>query len=406
MPGPMLSSMRATALVLLSLLLVISSPTSDASPSADVHPSTTAELFVIPRGGGGTVGSVGPVGGRARSRSPQSTTTTITTTTTTTTTTTESSSALVEGLKSTLASGLAAACSKTLLAPFDTIKTVQQHTASGPGGKGLGMIEAGRRIVSRQGGPANLYSGLAVSALGSMPSVGLYFGVYSYCKRTIGPWLIACLGDERRPRRRGVAAPPLFTDATIRNLSVACSRGRRGVVKQSLQTGQYPSTIVAMRTMWREGGMRSFFPLGGVSIQMVRDVPYAIFTLLSYEYIRENWVVVTRNDADDRPDNHRWLRDMAAGATAGGIGSYLTNPFDVVKTRLQTTGGDGGGGGYGGSIANCARAVLDEGGPTAFLRGSVPRLMHKIPANGLFFVFYEFFKRRRGKRNAMYVCPC
>ena len=38
-------------------------------------------------------------------------------------------------------------------------------------------------------------------------------------------------------------------------------------------------------------------------------------------------------------------------------------------------------------------AVLEEGGPMAFLRGSVPRLMHKIPANGCFFVFYEFFQR-------------
>ena len=32
----------------------------------------------------------------------------------------------------------------------------------------------------------------------------------------------------------------------------------------------------------------------------------------------------------------------------------------------------------------------------AFLRGSVPRLMHKIPANGFFFVFYEFFRRVLG----------
>lgn len=87
---------------------------------------------------------------------------------------------------------------------------------------------------------------------------------------------------------------------------------------------------------------------------------------------------------------NRWARDMIAGATSGGIGSYLTNPLDVLKTRLQTTGGDSV---YGGSITKCALAVLEEGGPMAFLRGSVPRLMHKIPANGFFFVFYEFFRR-------------
>ena len=72
----------------------------------------------------------------------------------------------------------------------------------------------------------------------------------------------------------------------------------------------------------------------------------------------------------------------------GQVQINLTNPFDVIKTRLQISSDV-----YGGSITNCAMAVLEEGGPKAFLRGSVPRLIHKIPANGFFFVFYEFFQR-------------
>jgi len=173
--------------------------------------------------------------------------------------------------------------------------------------------------------------------------------------------------------------------AAIGNTIASCSRVPYEVVKQSLQTGKYPSTVQALSSMWKQGGMRSFFPLGGVSIQMVRDIPYAICTLLTYEYIKDNWVL--KKSADD--PNNRWLRDMVAGGTAGGIGSYLTNPFDVIKTRLQTTGPSV----YGGSITTCAMAVLEEGGAKAFLRGSVPRLIHKIPANGCFFVFYEFFRR-------------
>lgn len=255
----------------------------------------------------------------------------------------------------------------------------------------MGLLEAGKRITARPGGALNLYAGLGVSALGSMPSVGLYFGVYSYCKQMIGPRLKGSLGSER-----GDGKEALCSDGVLKTITIMCSaaigntfasfsRVPYEVVKQSLQTGQYSSTFQAMSTMWKAGGMRSFFPLGGVSIQMVRDIPYAIFTLLSYEFIKENWVL-KRSEED--PSN-RWLRDMVAGATAGGIGSYLTNPFDVIKTRLQTTGPSS----YGGSIATCAMAVLEEGGPTAFLRGSVPRLIHKIPANGFFFVFYEFFRR-------------
>mmetsp|Transcript_9596 Transcript_9596/g.17318 ORF Transcript_9596/g.17318 Transcript_9596/m.17318 type:complete len:190 (+) Transcript_9596:716-1285(+) len=168
------------------------------------------------------------------------------------------------------------------------------------------------------------------------------------------------------------------------NTVASFSRVPYEVVKQSLQTAQYSSTSQAVSSMWKQGGMRSFFPLGGISIQMVRDIPYAIFTLLSYEFIKENWVL--KRSVDD--PNNRWLRDMAAGATSGGIGSYLTNPMDVIKTRLQTSSAL-----YGGSITTCTAAVLEEGGPAAFMRGSVPRLMHKIPANGCFFLFYEFFRR-------------
>ena len=255
-----------------------------------------------------------------------------------------------------------------------------------------------------------MYAGLGVSALGSMPSVGLYFGVYSYCKRVIEPKLIQCIGIEQRRRRqcwkeaadrngKNAEATIICSDKVLHNLAIGLSaaigntvasfsRVPYEVIKQSLQTGQYTSTYQAISNMWKDGGMRSFFPLGGISIQMLRDIPYAIVTLLSYEYIKEVWVL---KKSEEDPKN-RWIRDMIAGATAGGIGSYVTNPFDVIKTRLQ----DGGSSSYslyGGSITACAMAVMKEGGPMAFLRGSIPRLIHKIPANGFFFVFYEFFKR-------------
>mmetsp|Transcript_22566 Transcript_22566/g.47534 ORF Transcript_22566/g.47534 Transcript_22566/m.47534 type:complete len:248 (-) Transcript_22566:1428-2171(-) len=128
---------------------------------------------------------------------------------------TSSNAAIVEGLKNTLASGMAAACSKTILAPFDTLKTVQQHVE---GGTSLGLVEAARSVTSRPGGVLNLYAGLGVSALGSMPSVGLYFGVYSYCKKIISPMLKRCLGSEREDGKKGVCS-----DGGLHTFSIALS---------------------------------------------------------------------------------------------------------------------------------------------------------------------------------------
>jgi len=292
---------------------------------------------------------------------------------------------MVEGLKSSLASALAAGCSKTLLAPFDTLKTVQQHYRKSSG-MALSFWEAVQLVMARPKGFLEFYAGLGVAVVGSMPSVALYFGVYSYCKRVLIPFFDTKFGpdsDYQLPSRF-VFSVAIMSSAGIGNTIASFSRVPYEVVKQNLQTGMYTSTWSALSTMAREGGMRAFFPLGGISIQMLRDIPYAMVTLLCYEVLKEHLAPLKER-------HPKKLVDAMTGALAGGLGSYVTNPLDVIKTRMQTDPGL-----YQGSIAVCAQATFQEGGAMAFLRGSVPRLMHKIPANGCFFLFYEFFQTLLG----------
>lgn len=97
------------------------------------------------------------------------------------------------------------------------------------------------------------------------------------------------------------------------------------------------------------------------------------------------------------------LLNALCGSLAGGFGSLVTNPMDVVsaflflplpwsyawiaqvKTRMMTSRRYP-------SVAAAARAIYRDEGPAAFMIGVVPRLMHKVPANGLFFLFYEWFR--------------
>lgn len=293
------------------------------------------------------------------------------------------------GLKNAAASGLATAVSKTILAPFDTLKTVQQQEKSGAG---ISLLHAYRRVTSRNGGLLELYSGLGVAVIGAMPSVGLYFGVYAYCKRTITPSLhrLLCKDDDNNNARlNGMNAGQIRTlgvalSAAIGNTVASFSRVPYEVVKQKLQTGMYAGTFTALSSMWKEDGFRAFFPMGGVSSQMVRDIPYAIFTLMTYECLRENWV--ERVQRKQNLQQSAW-RNMVAGAIAGGVGSYLTNPMDVVKTRLQTDVGL-----YEG-VMDCARTTYATEGASAFLKGVKPRLMHKVPANAFFFLSFEIFRK-------------
>ena len=101
-------------------------------------------------------------------------------------------SAWLDGLKSGLASAMAAACVKTLLQPIDAIKTMQQYYHST--GHALSVVGACREIWNL-GGFGKFYAGLGVTVIGAMPGVSLYFGVYQYCKKRLKatPW------GERNP---------------------------------------------------------------------------------------------------------------------------------------------------------------------------------------------------------------
>jgi hypothetical protein len=87
----------------------------------------------------------------------------------TTTTTTTSlqlprrETAWISGVKNFAASGMAAACSKLILAPFDTIKTIQQHSRSSSAGKALSFLQATQVILQRPNGFLEFYVRVSLS---------------------------------------------------------------------------------------------------------------------------------------------------------------------------------------------------------------------------------------------------
>ena len=378
-------------LLLLLLLLVCGSTT----PSQGA-PLTSAAAIFPPRNSNNNNNN----NNNSRSSLGKKTTRTAAAATTTTTTTTTSSAAWLDGLKNGLASALAAACVKTTLQPIDAIKTIQQYhhinnsgaaTAATAAQSSLTVLAACREIMSSgPGGFWNFYAGLGVTVFGAMPGVALYFGVYSYCKKHL---LQTAVGSRHKTASIAVSA-------AIGNSVASFSRVPYEVIKQKLQTKAYSSTWEAFHAIATSGQWLSIiFPPGGVAIQMIRDVPYAICTLMLYEYLKSlsathRYDNNTTNSSSSSRRRHRRLVvndkawDFALGGIAGGVGSWVTTPMDVVKTRLQTDPGL-----YDGSVWKCTKALWLEGGAPVFLRGAVPRLMHKVPANAFFFLFYETFRK-------------
>ncbi|KAK3791454.1 hypothetical protein RRG08_046606 [Elysia crispata] len=85
-----------------------------------------------------------------------------------------------------------------------------------------------------------------------------------------------------------------------------------------------------------------------------------------------------RQGSDQAVFYHSFLSGCIAGCTA----SFMVNPFDVVKTRLQTLSKGKGEIHYTG-ILDCFSKILSKEGPKAFLKGSLCRILVIAPLFGI-----------------------
>ncbi len=286
-----------------------------------------------------------------------------------------------DGVKDGIASGLAAAVVKVVLQPLDTIKTVQQAQKLG-----LDPFTAIRKVVERSG-LGGLWAGVTVTVLGSSPSVAVYFGTYSSCKK----YLTSIMPDSMYLLAVALAA-------SIGNTFASFFRVPYEVIKQRMQNGDHASTMEAIRHSMKTEGPLGLFTGGKLYSQILRDVPYAIVTLVSYEilqkfaarYREDRMRAEKMKDGSVKPRGRK-ATDALCGAVAGGLGSLFTTPMDVVKTRMMVDLSGGKGNGYS-SISECISRISQEEGIGSFFIGTGPRLLHKVPANGLFFLCYEGFR--------------
>lgn len=174
----------------------------------------------------------------------------------------------VEGLKNGAASGLASASVKMLLQPLDVIKTVQQNSV-----ERLSIVGAVNELISTRGTSA-LFSGFGVAVIGSVPSMAVYFGVYQFLKKQ----LVNLWGPKWHILAYAVSA-------ALSNFIAAWFRVPAEILKVRLQANVYSSVLEGILDIHKRGGIGQFIETQSVMLQIIRDVPYAVFCLVAYELL-------------------------------------------------------------------------------------------------------------------------
>eukprot|EP00474_Spongospora_subterranea_P010593 CRZ11051.1 hypothetical protein [Spongospora subterranea] len=246
---------------------------------------------------------------------------------------------------SAISGGLAGTCTDLVLFPLDTLKTRLQT-----------------RQVPKQA--FRFYAGLTSAMVGSFPSGAVFFTVYDTCRRLS----IAHFPDPFSS----------MASAAVANVFACGVRVPFEIVKQQMQAGMHPSSLACIKSILSGKGISGL--LTGYGSTVIREIPFdalqfALWETLKLQYSRRCYDGETLTP----------VQSGTMGALAGGISAAVTNPLDVVKTRLMTQEGRPVYKGF----RHCLTTTWKEEGMAGLTRGIYHRVTWISLGGFLFFGSYE-----------------
>ncbi|TPP44660.1 Mitochondrial carrier family protein [Leishmania donovani] len=283
-------------------------------------------------------------------------------------------------------SALAGIFARLLCHPLDTIKTVTftgfagDHLAppataasSSTPAPRASFLQSARSIWAREG-VAGFYRGVGVAAVGSAPGVALYLSTYDWCStawKAFGDGAAGAAGSTGTGENSPV---PGVMNATLQSLRAAAAATPPSVrffvcglaaetvscvvwvpidvAKERLQSqppslkGRYTSSLDALQRILANEGVRGLYK--GYASTLSSFGPFSAVYFVFYEYFTKvlaglhTAASAAPKQGDRNGGNEREIFSLATfavalGAGAGGnaVASLLTNPLELVKTRIQ-----------------------------------------------------------------------
>jgi solute carrier family 25 S-adenosylmethionine transporter 26 len=154
------------------------------------------------------------------------------------------------------------------------------------------------------------------------------------------------------------------------------------VVKQQMQVGLDSSVGQTCKSIHISKGFLGFY--AGFSSLILREVPYSVIQMPVYEMLKK----ATSRRTGKTVDQFSFFENFINGGIAGGISGLLTNPIDVVKTRLMTDRQRSLG------IVACAKEIYHDEGIKGYSRGMLVRTLSCSLITAVLFVSYERIKAK------------
>lgn len=149
---------------------------------------------------------------------------------------------------------------------------------------------------------------------------------------------------------------------------------------------QYRNTVHALNTIAREEGIRGLYR--GLGPTILANAPFSALYYTFYTRLQER----LRKVGSDLPNP---AINFASGTLAAVAATLLTQPADVVRTRVQlglargSATGAGGGVRGGASIVSVLQHIAASQGYKGMLVGAAPRILKRTLQTALVWTLYE-----------------
>ncbi|KAG0136765.1 mitochondrial carrier domain-containing protein [Tuber indicum] len=223
----------------------------------------------------------------------------------------------------------------------------------------------------------------------AVPSNVIYFTGYDTL-RTSAWSPFAHLGAFWGPLIAGSAARAIAATAIspiemfktrLQAVSNAHLNSSKGIFRATFDTTKDMVAREGVRSLWR-----------GLELTLWRDVPFSGVYWLGYETIKS----FIRSERE-REWHFTFTDSFIAGAVSGSVAAFLTQPFDVGKTRRQISAPAGAE--TKGDMPRVLYNIFKVEGASGLWRGCVPRILKVSPACAIMISSYEVGKKAARKMN-------
>jgi len=240
------------------------------------------------------------------------------------------------------------------------------------------------KYIWKHEGMRGFYKGFAWWEIAGLPSQLLFFTSYNYVKHLH----LVQNHFSSVPKSYAEKMDIILAGAIADILSMALW-SPFDIISSRLQIQRkgeqrYRNGFHAIKLIGQQEGLRGFFR--GFGAALLASLPASTTWMFTYEMSKQH--LHKAGWGDETP-----LLHATSGGIAGALSATISNPLEIIKTRMQTQDHTKKGVNlYRSAISGVARIAREEG-VLALTKGLMPRLMITVPASAIGLCTYELALR-------------